>query len=206
VNIAVAGGMGSGKSLVVEALANMLGVDTVSADALCKGLLEPGQAAYEKMSKQFSSDFFLTDGELNRPYLRKAIFTDDIVRKTVEDILHPLVREEMLLKCKEAEKHRINLVLEVPLLFEKGWQQDFDTTLVVYADDETCLKRIVARDLVSNEDAKKGIACQMSLMQKCKLADSVINNSGSFSVTLKKLGEFIKILSANKLFMRKYKE
>jgi dephospho-CoA kinase len=206
VNIAVTGGMGAGKSFVADTLAKMLGVDAVSADALCRDLLEPGQAAYEKIRKQFSSDFFLENGEINRPYLRKTIFNDNLVRKKVDDILHPLVREELLLKCKEAEERRINIILEVPLLFEKGWQQDFDTTLVVYADDETCLKRIVARDQVSVEDAKEGIACQMSLLQKCKLADSVINNSGPSSATLKKLGEFIEILCADKLFMRKYKE
>jgi dephospho-CoA kinase len=194
VNIAVTGGMGSGKSFVAEKLAEILCAESVSADFICRKLLEPGQAAHEEMYKQFSKDFFFENGELNRRYLRKTIFTDALLRQKVDDLLHPLVREELLHRCKVTETKGVNLVIEVPLLFEKGWQRDFDTTLVVYADEETCIKRIIERDLVSTEEAKEGIACQMSLLEKCKLSDWVIDNSGSFSDTLKKLDELKKII------------
>ena len=205
-NIAVTGGMGAGKSFVAGELTKMIGADSVSADSICRDLLAPGQAGYEQLRKQLPSDFFLDDGALNRPYLRKAIFADDILRKKIDDLLHPLVRKELLIRCKRAKKQGQNLVVEVPLLFEKAWQDDFDATLVVYADDETCLKRIVKRDLVSIEDANEAMASQMPLLEKCKLADSVIDNSGSFSETHNKLEQFTQKLSANDLFMGKCEE
>ena len=79
-------------------------------------------------------------------------------------------------------------------------------TLVVYADDETCLKRIVKRDLVSAENANQAIASQMPLLEKCKLADWVVDNSGSFSETHKKLEQFTQKLSTNTLFIGKCEE
>ncbi len=205
-NIAVTGGMGAGKSFVAGELVEMLCADSVSADFLCRELLEPGQAGYEQMRKEFSSDFFLDGGSLNRSFLRKAIFTDELLREKINNILHPLVRKDLLHRCKSAIKQGVNLVVEVPLLFEKGWQEDFDTTLVVYADDETCLKRIVARDLVSIEDAQEAITCQMPLFEKCKLADWVIDNSGSFAETHTKLEQFTQKISTDTLFMRKCKK
>lgn len=205
-NIAVTGGMGSGKSFVAENLAEMLCAENVSADLICRKLLEPGQVAHEQMHKQFSADFFLDNGELNRRYLRKTIFADALLRQKVDDLLHPLVREELLYRCEVTETNGVNLVIEVPLLFEKGWQRDFDTTLVVFSDEETCIKRIIERDLVSTEEAKKGIVCQMPLWEKCKLADWVIDNSESFSATHKKLDEFKQQLLISNLFVGKRQE
>jgi len=206
VNIAVTGGMGAGKSFVADTLSELLCAENVSADLICRMLLEPGHAAHEQMHKQFSSDFFLDNGELNRRHLRNAIFTDALLRQKVDDLLHPLVREELLNRCNLAKEKGLDLVLEVPLLFEKGWQRDFDTTLVVFADDETCIKRIMERDMVSSDEAKMGIACQMSLLEKCKLADWVIDNSGPFSTTLKKLDELKQKIYASNLFRGKRQE
>ncbi len=205
-NIAVTGGMGSGKSFVAETLAEMLYAENSSADLICRKLLEPGQAVHDEMVKQFSADFFLENGALNRRYLRKKIFTDALLRQKVDDLLHPLVRKEILHRCIVAEARGVSLVIEVPLLFEKGWQRDFDTTLVVYADEETCIKRIKERDLVSIDEAKKGIACQMPLLEKCRIADWVIDNSGSFGATLEKLTEFKQKIPESHLFMRKHRE
>jgi len=194
-NIAVTGGIGAGKSFVAESLAKMIGAENISADLVCRDLLEMGQSGYKEILKHFSADFFLIDGHLNRSLLRKAIFTNDTLRAQLDALLHPLVREELLFYCKEAKRKDHNLVVEVPLLLEKGWQGDFDATLVVYADDKTCLKRIMDRDMVSVDDARASIVCQMPLPDKCEFGDWVIDNSGSYDDTLKQLEQLVEELS-----------
>lgn len=202
-NIAVTGGMGSGKSRVAEALAKMLGAMFVSADTICRELLEAPNSGYQQLRESFSAEFFCSDGQLNRPILRKAIFSDPVQRKKVDDILHPLVREEISKLAEVARGRGIDLVVEVPLLFEKGWQADFDVSLVVFAEDGICIKRIMDRDRVSRADAGESLGVQMPLAEKCKLGDLVIDNSGSFAVTLKMLATIAEKISVRTLFRGK---
>jgi len=206
VNIAVTGGMGSGKSRVALALAEQLGAMNVSADLLCRDLLEIGSPGYRQIRKSFSADFFLPDGRINRPALRKAIFSDSEQRARLDNILHPLVRKELIARAAVAKKKGTDLVAEIPLLFEKGWQDDFDCSVVVFADADTCVNRIVRRDLVPQAEAKEGISSQMPLAEKCKLGDWVIDNSGSFNVTLAALKKIVWKISLNPLFKGKREE
>lgn len=182
-NIAVTGGMGAGKSLVAMTLAELLGANIVSADVLCRELLQIGNPGYLRLRKRLGEKYFLPDGEIDRSALRKAIFSDSELRADIDAILHPLVRRKLLDCERDAKRQQVDLVAEVPLLFEKGWQGDFDCTLVVCADVDVCVDRIVARDLVSKEDALQGIASQMPQSEKCRLADWVVDNSRSFEET-----------------------
>ncbi len=86
----------------------------------------------------------------------------------------------------------MTLVVEIPLLFETGWQGDFDCTLLVYASDEICTKRIMQRDLVSEKAASSSIAAQMPIEEKVKLADFQVDNSGSFAETLDQIEYLVK--------------
>jgi dephospho-CoA kinase len=190
-NIAVTGGIGSGKSCVAKALAEQLGTKSVSADLICRDLLEIGNPGYQLVRRSFSPDLFLSDGRINRPALRKLIFSDSEQRARLDAILHPLVRKELLAREASAKTNGTDLVAEVPLLFEKGWQGDFDCSLVVFADTDTCVARIVQRDLVSEDEARESMSSQMPLAEKCKLGDRVIDNSGSFDVTLVALKQFV---------------
>ncbi len=182
-NIAVTGGMGSGKSFVAKELARILGCEYVSADKICRNLLEPGNLGYVLVSRTFPDRFFMAGGEIDRTVLRQAIFSDSKLRLKLNDILHPLAREEMKRLCSSAEAGERNLVVEVPLLFETGWQDDFDCTLVVFADAGTCISRVVHRDLVPENDALKAYSSQMTLEEKCSLGDRIIDNSGTFEET-----------------------
>jgi dephospho-CoA kinase len=138
--------------------------------------------------------------------LRKAIFSDPVQCKKVDTILHPLVRQELFRLAEVARTRGVDLVAEVPLLFEKGWQADFDVTLVVSADQKSCVERIMARDHVSRPDAEEALGAQMSLDEKCKLGDLVIDNSGSFAVTLKMLSTLAEKIAAGTLFRGKRKK
>jgi dephospho-CoA kinase len=206
VNIAVTGGIGSGKSCVAAALAEQLGAMSVSADLLCRDLLEIGNPGYQQIRKDFSVDYFLPDGRIDRPALRKAIFSDSEQRARLDNILHPLVRKELVVRAAVAKTKGTDLVAEIPLLFEKGWQGDFDCSLVVFADPATCVTRIVQRDQVSKDEAMESIASQMPLVEKCKLGDWVIDNSGSFAATLTALRQFVRKIALNGLFQGKHEK
>lgn len=197
-NIAVTGGMGSGKTEVARVLSEMLGARLVSADHICRDLLSAGREGWLGLKKIAPSDCFAAGGEIDRAVLRKAIFTDERFRRRVDDVIHPMVRDELRHFCEKSRRESVPLVAEVPLLFEKGWQADFDCTLLVYAEDEVCVNRVMQRDLVSRVDAKKSIAAQMLLEEKRELADYVVNNSSAFAETIKQVEHLVKMHSFEK--------
>ncbi len=192
--VAVTGGIGSGKSTVCKKLAEILSAPIVSADSVCRTLLRINGEGWFAMKSLFGSEFFLPDGQLNRPLLRKQLFKNDDLRNQLDSILHPLVRQEMLAAGTVARKKKMILLAEVPLLFEKGWQSDFDLTILVYTDMEQCVERIVKRDLVTDKEAREAIAVQMPLDEKVELADVVIDNNKSktaFKAQLFKITKFV---------------
>lgn len=202
-NIAVSGGMGSGKSRVTEALADMLDLVPISADTICRNLLVVGGSGHRKLQELLGEAFFLDNEELDRPALRKVIFSNSTIRGQVDGVLHPLVREDILKSHACAESNRENSVAEVPLLFEKGWQDDFDYSVVVFASEALCVSRIVKRDRVTEEEARLAIQAQMGLDEKCRRGDRVIDNSGTFEKTVLELHNFVSKISSNPLFFRK---
>ena len=194
-NIAVTGGMGSGKTRISKVLAEMLGATLVSADLLCRDLLAVNYKGWKGVRQIASPDMFLPGGEINRPVLRKSIFADSEFREEVDNLLHPLVREELRYYCKKAKDHSVPLVAEIPLLFEKGWQDDFDCTLLVYAEESDCVQRVMRRDLVSQEAAIESVAAQMTIQEKRKYADFVVDNSSSFAEALEELQQVMEMNS-----------
>jgi dephospho-CoA kinase len=181
--------MGSGKSSVAAYLCEIGGAKELSADAICRQLLEPEASGWLAVRKAFGEKFFLADQSINRPLLRKVIFEDHEVRRELDALLHPLVRNEIA-DCIEQGIGRLaeaqsqaRFVVEVPLLYEAHWERDFSQIVVAYADAKTCQRRIVLRDRVSEAEAEKAIGAQMLLSHKALLADHVIDNSGPWSDT-----------------------
>lgn len=190
-NIAITGGMGSGKSMVSHALCKLLKGTLVSADDVCRDLLAVGCKGWKGLKKIAPVECFLGEGEVDRPVFRKAIFADDGFRRQVDDLLHPMVRNELQSICRNSGEGDSFFIVEVPLLYEKSWQDDFDCTVVVYADDETCVDRIMKRDKVTKIDAMEAIASQMPLKQKVALADYVVDNSMTFAETIEQLEHLV---------------
>jgi len=182
--IGVTGGMGAGKSLVSKLLGKLLGVDVLDADSICRQLLQPHMPGWQKIQANWGNRFIGSNGYIDRSALREVLFTDCVVRQGVEQILHPLVRKEILRRATEKRSQLIGMVVEVPLLFEVGWQMDFDWIVVVYADDDCCLQRIVNRDHVSLDEGRRAFAIQIPLKEKALMADSVIENSGPLALTI----------------------
>lgn len=193
--IGVTGGMGAGKSIAAGLLGKLLEYDVLDADILCRNLLQPHMPGWQGVQEKWGARFFDLTGNIDRPALRKALFADPVVRQGLERILHPLVRQEIMRRVAEKRLRLSGLVVEVPLLFEAGWQDDFDWIVVVYAGPECCVERIVRRDRVSLEAGRAAVSTQMPLEEKALRADSVIENSGPLALTILQIYHLARFLS-----------
>jgi dephospho-CoA kinase len=182
--IGVTGGIGSGKSRTCRYLASICRAPVIDLDLICRDLLVVGAPGWRLLKKMIGPWFFLASGELDRTAVREAIFADDKLRSEIDGLLHPLARAEMF---RQAEAVEGPVLVEIPLLFEAGWQDDVDVIIVVYADKAERVKRIVRRDLVSAQQAEQAVAAQQSLSAKALLAHHVIANSGDWSATCEQL-------------------
>lgn len=188
--IGITGSIGSGKSLVAGLLGKMLPAPVHSSDEICRRLLNKGEAGYQKLVETWGDRYLTDSGEVNRIVLRSVVFNDLIARKLLEDILHPLVRQE-LLEVKEKGSPTTAQVAEVPLLFECGWQEDFDYIVCVTADPDLALQRVVVRDSVGPADVKKIISLQMDSALKVDRSDYHVDNSGSLDDTKKQVEKLV---------------
>ena len=181
--IAVTGGIATGKSTVARLLAKCLKTDVVDADVICRNLLNKGQPGWLGVRQAWGARFLDSQGAIDRGLLRKTIFADKTVRLRLERILHPLVRIEINRSALEKIATGEVLLVEVPLLYEVGWLDDFDWIVTVFAEESRCVQRIIARDKTTEYDARSIIAAQMPVVCKALLANSVIDNSGLWLFT-----------------------
>jgi dephospho-CoA kinase len=178
--IAITGGLGSGKSTVSQLLAARLCCELVNTDELCRRLLFPGEEGYIQFIESFGKEFILPDGHLDRAELREAVFRDSAVKDRLESVLHPLVLD---IVKKKGESSRL-LLVEVPLLFEVGWQDDFDMCVLVYVPEEKIFERVAERDGHSREIIRAILDNQMPLEEKLHYTSVVIDNSSTFVSTV----------------------
>lgn len=185
--IGVTGGLGTGKSTVSKILAYALGTEVIDTDQLCRAHLQQGAEGLKKLTTLLGSQFLQSDGSLNRELLRQCVFDDQQVKDTLEKILHPLVSRDLQSYQRDRSEDSRNLVVEVPLLFEVGWQDYFDYTLVVYVPPAMCVDRVVLRDSFSKQLIKKIMSSQMEIEQKRSLADYNVDNSTTFASTMQQI-------------------
>jgi len=177
--VAVTGGAGSGKTTVCNRLKE-LGVKVISSDALAKEAVAQGSLAHEKIVNYFGKKVLLNDGNLNRQELRSIIITDDVARLALERFIHPEISRLMHLRIAQAEQDgNPVLLVEVPLLFELGMAEQFDVVIVVSADYELRVKRLMDRDNVSRDEAEDLINVQMPQAEKVERAEFVLANDRS---------------------------
>jgi len=177
--VAVTGGAGSGKTTVCNRLKE-LGVKVISSDALAKEAVAQGSLAHEKIVNYFGKKVLLSDGNLNRQELRSIIINDDVARLALERFIHPEISRLMHLRIAQAEQDGDPVLLvEVPLLFELGMAEQFDVVIVVSADHELRVKRLMDRDNVSRDEAENLINVQMPQAEKVERAEFVLANDCS---------------------------
>jgi dephospho-CoA kinase len=192
--IAITGAVGSGKSRVANMLASALGCDCIDTDMICRQLLMPGQYGWFELKKHYLERFFDQDGQLDRVRLREAVFGDGAVRQELEEILHPQVRQIVANRVEGARAKGRYLLVEVPLLFEVGWQHDFDTVVAVYAPTEVCGARTSRRDGVPHHQAESILALQLSSEEKATRGDWVVNNAGIWAATVLQVSHLVRQL------------
>ena len=191
--VAVTGGAGSGKTSVCNRLKE-LGVKVISADEMAREAVAPGSTAFKKIVHYFGNTILLSDGTLNRKKLRKMITDDSDVRLAMERFIHHEIAKLILKNVVFAEKEGSRMVvIEVPLLFELDMKEKFDWVVVVSADKELRVKRLMERDQTSRDEAMHLIDVQMPEKEKINLADYVVRNEGS----MEKLVESVDILFNN---------
>ena len=179
------GGIGSGKSRVASLLGRLLTGIVISADDVCRELLEAGREGYLQFVRSGGTQFLDGDGVINRVKLREKIFADPALRDQLEAILHPLVLERIQAVAEDAPDSFV--IAEVPLLFERGWQDHFDTIIAVSSPQDVVVQRVVDRDRISREDVGKIIAVQMPMEEKNSRADHVIDNSADWQESEKQV-------------------
>ncbi len=186
VKVGLTGGIATGKSTVARILEDRLGVPVINSDQIARDVVKKGRVGYKRVVEVFGHGILDNSGEIDRAKLGKLVFDDPQKRRLLESILHPLITQEIdrRLKEKEQEDHKL-IVLEIPLLFEKGLQNRVDYTVVVYAPEEQQLERLMQRDGLSLEEAKKRLKAQIPIDEKVKLADFVIDNSKGVNYTEK---------------------
>ncbi len=198
--IGITGGIGSGKSKVCAFLAEEYNLSLLSLDIICRDLLQPQEAGWQALRALLPDAYFTQKGELDRQLFRQQLFIDSALRSQVDTVLHPLARQAMeqqiasLITGLDAGPD-VNgpgpILVEIPLLFEAGWQESVDMILVVYADTTVRVQRIMQRDRVNEEQAKKAVAAQQCLREKAAAADHVIDNSGPWEQTCLQVQELI---------------
>ena len=172
--IGLTGGIGSGKSTVAGLLAAR-GARIVDADRIAREVVEPGTPGLEAVVAAFGPGVLTAEGALDRPALAAVVFADPDARRRLDGIVHPLVRARAAELVAAVPPNAV-VVQDVPLLVETGQAGSYDLVLVVEADLDTRVRRLVGRGL-SEEDARARIAAQATDEQRRAVADVVLDNS-----------------------------
>jgi len=190
--VALTGNYGMGKSTVLS-LFRKFGVSTLDADEIVDSLFRR-KKILEKIRQLMGNSVFHDSGSLNKRKVAEIIFKNARLRRSVEDVLHPFVFE----KIKDfLEKMNINdniLIVAVPLVYERAYEDKFDKTIVVHTTEETALHRLGMKG-VSRRDALLRLKTQMPIKEKMKRADFLINNDGTLNGTTVQVEKLLKNLS-----------
>ncbi|WP_430293293.1 dephospho-CoA kinase [Pseudomonas sp. B1-22] len=176
--LGLTGGIGSGKSAAAEHFAAQ-GVHMVDADHAARWVVEPGRPALAKIVDRFGDAVLLPDGQLNRAALRERIFKSEEERRWLEQLLHPLIGEEIAANLARAESPYAILVS--PLLVESGQHRMTQRVLVVDTPEHLQLERTMRRDKVSEEQVRAILKAQAVREDRLKYADDVLLNDGDLA-------------------------
>lgn len=184
ITIGLTGGIASGKSTVSAEL-RRLGLPIFDADAEAKLAVAKGSEGLAQVITALGSEYLTAEGELNRAKVAERVFHDKEALKTIEAIIHKIVwarAEQFMQENRSAEKQLA--VLDVPLLIECGWHKLVDSVWLVAVSRKQQIERAMLRSGMTADEVEARIAAQMSLAEKKKYADIVLDNSGTLEETL----------------------
>lgn len=179
--IGLTGSFGSGKSTVAAMFAKY-GYRVIDADKVTGALLAPGGKAEKKVAKLFGHAILNTSNEIDRKVLANIVFQDPRELKKLTDILYPIGLKEVKKQILQARQEAI-VVLDVPLLFESGWDSLADVTIAVKSSQDTQIQRLIKRTGLSKADIIRRMKCQLPARDKLNRADMIIDNRGTLAQT-----------------------
>lgn len=195
--IGLTGNIASGKSTAAKFFEE-LGCYILDADEISRDVMKPGRAAYKGVAELFGSAVVNPDKTLNRAAIRKLVFSDPELRRKLEQIVHPAILEEESRargRIKGSDDSAV-IITQAAVTVESGTHGRFDRLAVVYTEPDVQLRRVMERDGITGEEAKKIIAAQMPIEEKLKHAHFVIDNSGdldSLKKEVRRVFELIKM-------------
>lgn len=188
--IGLTGGIATGKSTVAQMLHDQ-GCAVVDADQLAREVVEPGSFGFKAVVQAFGPGV-VKDNQLDRQILRKEIFSDNKKRELLEKIIHPLVQwraqKEFDVLRRKGEPY---IFYDVPLLFEKNLNHQFDLVLVVSTQANVQVSRLIGRDKLKDEEARQIIESQIPVNTKAAAAHFVVDNSGSLGETRQQVAKLL---------------
>lgn len=176
--LGLTGGIGSGKSAVVTEFGK-LGVHWVDVDHVARWVVEPGKPALAAIAERFGEGVLTPDGGLDRTVMRELIFQDPAQRKWLEQLLHPLIRQETLANLALAES--AYAIMVSPLLVESGQYRQVDRVLVVDVPEALQVQRAVSRDKSSEAQIRAILSAQASREERLRHADDVLVNDSDLA-------------------------
>lgn len=186
--VGLTGGIGSGKSEAARLFA-ALGVLVVDTDAIAHEMTAAGQPALARIAAAFGEEAIAPDGSLNRAYIRKKVFSDSAAKRTLESILHPMIRAEVAARLSGNASASYQIVM-VPLLFETdAYRSMIDRSLVIDCDESLQVSRAMARSRLTETEVRAIMDTQCFREQRLALADDIIDNSGSLENLEKQVRE-----------------
>ena len=177
--IGLTGGIASGKSTIASYIKKYKDIPILDADQYSKELIKPKSNSYKKVLAYFGPqivDEYSSENEINVALLKKIIFENSIHRTWIQNLLHPLIKEKMIEKCNQFEKNKI-LLLVIPLLFEAKFTDICTEIWLVKCPKEVQKKRLMKRNIISENEAEKIINLQLNFEDKSKFSDVILDNS-----------------------------
>jgi dephospho-CoA kinase len=192
--LGITGSVGTGKTTVAEFFRRYQ-AEVIDADKIARNLLVPGSGIYKKVIAVFGKGVLKKDGSIDRSKLSRVVFSNRALLNKLNKIVHPVVVKAIKRGIKTTRRNIV--ILDVPLLFEAGLAGLADKVVVVKADRQAQLGRVLKKTSLSKKDILMRIKAQMPLPAKIRKADFVIDNSGTRNQTKKQVGNLRRMLWKN---------
>jgi dephospho-CoA kinase len=192
---ALTGGIATGKSYCLARFA-ALGVPVIDADKLARDAVAPGTPGLAAVASRFGPSILHSDGALDRAALARIVFSDARARADLEAIIHPDVYRRIRDWAVNLPPHTSVAIADIPLLFETGHEYDFDKVIVCACEPEEQVRRLVARDGLTEEDARARIAAQWPIEDKVLRGHYVIRTDRAYADTDRQIRDVLDRLQA----------